>query len=186
MIKAAELRKGKTILHQGELCVVHEAQHVVKGNKRSYMQAKVKNIKSGAMMAVRFSVDDRIEIPFVESKDYEFLYRDGDSFVLMDSESFDQFPVSSDIVGEVSKWLKPNQKVSCQIYEGQMISFEVPHIVDLEVTETSPAIKGATATAQLKEAILETGTKVRVPSFIEEGTVIRVDTRTGEYMERAK
>lgn len=186
MIKAVELRKGRTIVHEGDLCVVHEAQHVAKGNKRSYMQAKVRNLKSGALIAVRFNVDDRIEIPFVESKDYEFLYKDGESFVVMDMESFDQLPVSAEIVGDVDRWLKPNQKVSCQLYEGQMISFEVPHVVELQVTDTTPAIKGATATAQLKEAVLETGAKVRVPSFVEEGTVIRVDTRTGEYLERAK
>ena len=186
MIKAVELRKGRTIIHDGEVSVVHEAQHVAKGNKRSYMQAKIKNLKSGTIVAVRFNVDERIEIPFVESKDYEFLYKDGDDFVVMDLASYDQLPVSGDVVGDAHKWLKPNQRVSCQLYEGQMISFEVPHVVELEVTDTTPAIKGATVTSQLKDAVLETGAKVRVPPFIEEGTVIRVDTRNGEYIERAK
>jgi len=186
MIRAVELRKGKTIVHEGEICVVHEAQHVAKGNKRSYMQAKIKGLKSGTMVAVRFNVDDRIEVPFVESREYEFLYREGDRFIVMDLESFDQFPVNGDVVGDAHWWLSPNQRVTCQLYEGQMISFEVPHVVELEVTQTPPAIKGATASAQLKEAVLETGFKVRVPSFVEEGTVIRVDTRTGEYLERAK
>ncbi|MFQ5589755.1 MAG: elongation factor P [Phycisphaerae bacterium] len=186
MIKAVELRKGRTIIHEGEVCVVHEVQHVAKGNKRSYMQAKIKNLQSGVIVGVRFGVNDRIEIPFVESKDYEFLYKDGDEFVVMDLISYDQLPVRADVVGSAWKWLRPNQRVSCQLYEGQMISFEVPHVVELEVTDTTPAIKGATVTNQLKDAVLETGTKVRVPPFVEEGTVIRVDTRTGEYVERAK
>ncbi|UCE62245.1 MAG: elongation factor P [Phycisphaerales bacterium] len=186
MIKAVELRKGRTIVHDGQLSVVHEAQHVAKGNKRSYMQAKIKNLKSGTITDVRFNVDERIEIPFVESKDYEFLYRDGEDLVVMDLETYDQFPVPGEVVGDAEKWLKPNQRVSCQLYEGQMISFEVPLVVELEVTETTPAIKGATATNQLKDAVLETGVRVRVPPFVEEGTVVRVDTRTGEYLERAK
>ena len=186
MLKAVELRKGKTVLHDGELCVVHEVSHVAKGNKRSYMQAKLKKLKGGAMMSVRYSVDDRIEIPFVESKEYQFLYKEGADFVMMDSETFDQFPVNADVVGDAATWLAPNETVACQFYEGQIISFELPHIVELVVKETTPSIKGATATNQLKDAILETGVKVRVPPFIEEGTRIRVDTRTGEYVERAK
>ncbi len=186
MLKAVDLRKGKTIVHDDELNVVHEISHVAKGNKRSYMQAKLKSIKNGAIKEVRFSVDDRVEVPFVESKEFEYLYRDGDSFVVMDSESYEQLPVPAETVGDASKWLKPNEKVSCQLYDGKMISFELPNVVDLAITETTPVVKGATATNQLKDAIVETGTKVRVPPFIEEGTVIRVDTRTGEYLERAK
>lgn len=186
MIKAVDLRKGRTIIHDGQLCVVHDANHVAKGNKRSYMQAKIKNFKSGAISDVRFSVDDRIEIPFVESKDYEYLYKDGQNYVVMDVETYDQIPVSPDVVGDATRWLTPNQRLTCQFYDGQMISFELPFVVELIIAETTPVVKGATATNQNKEAILETGTKVRVPPFIEEGTKIRVDTRTGDYLERAK
>ncbi len=186
MIKAAELRKGRTVIHNGDLFVVHEIAHVAKGNKRSYMRSKLKNLKSGTIMEVRFNVDDRIEIPFVESKEYEFLYRDGDSFVVMDLESYDQFPVGADLVGETAKWLRPNQKVTCELFDGQMISFQVPLVVELEVKDTPPVVKGATATNQLKEATLETGARIRVPPFVDKGTVVRVDTRTGEYLERAK
>jgi len=186
MIKAVELRKGRTIIYDGQLSVVHEAYHVAKGNKRSYMQAKIKNLKSGTITDVRFNVDDRLEIPYVESKKYQFLYHEGENFVVMDLESFDQFPVSGDIVGDAAEWLKPNETVTCQFHEGQMISFELPQVVELEVSSTPPNVKGATATNQQKEAILETGVKIRVPPFVEEGTVVRVDTRTGEYLERAK
>lgn len=186
MIKAVDLRKGRTILYEGELCVIHDVAHVAKGNKRSYMQTKVKNLKRGSITEVRFRVDDQIEIPFVESREYEFLYREGDNFIVMDLESYDQFPVSEDVVGDNAKWLKPNQKVSCELFEGQMISFEPPHVVELAITDTPPVVKGATATNQPKEAVLETGVKIRVPAFLGPGDVVRVDTRTGEYVERAK
>ncbi len=186
MIKAIDLRKGKTIVYEGQLTIVHEARHVAKGNKGSYMQTKLKNLKSGTMFEMRFNVTERIEVPFVESKDYEFLYRDGDSFYLMDTETFDQFPVDSDIVGDAAQWLTPNQKVACQVYEGLIVSLDLPVTVTMEVIEAPPVVKGATATNQMKDVILETGVKVRVPPFIDTGERINIDTRTGEYIERAK
>ena len=186
MIRAVDLRKGRTILHEGNLVVVHEVRNVAKGNMASLMQAKLKNLKTGVITAVRFRVDERIEVPFVESKDYEFLYQDGDHYVVMDLESYDQFNISADLVGEAARWLKPNERVSCQIHDGQMISFEIPHVVELQVTDAPPVVKGATATNQSKGVVLETGAKIRVPPFIDQGEVVRVDTRTGEYVERAK
>ncbi len=186
MLKAVELRKGKTILRDGDLFIVHEIAHVAKGNKRSYMQSKLKNFKTGVISEVRYSVDERVEIPFVESKEYEFLYRDGENYVLMDTATYDQLPINANLVGDASKWLKPNEKLTCELYEERVISVVLPLVVELEVTDTPPVLKGATATNQSKEAILETGAKVRVPPFIGPGTVIRVDTRTGEYLERAK
>jgi len=186
MIKAIELRKGRTILHDQELSVVHDARHVAKGNKGSYMQTKLKNLRTGTIFDVRFNVNDRIEVPFVESKDFEFLYNDGDNFIVMDLETYDQIPVSADLVGDVAQWLTPNQKVVCQLHKEHIISIEVPVTVELQVTEAPPVVKGATATNQLKEVVLETGVKVRVPPFIDTGEHICVDTRTGEYIERAK
>ncbi len=186
MIKAVELRKGKTIIHDGDLFIVHEASHVAKGNKRSYMQARLKNFKQGNVIDVRFSVDDRIEVPFVEGKYFEFLYEDASGFVLMDTQTYDQIIVTEDIVGSAKEYLSPNSKVSCQILDGDVISFELPNVVVLEITDTPPVVKGATASAQLKDATLETGAKVRVPSFVAPGDKIRVDTRTGDYLDRAK
>ena len=186
MFKAIDLRQGRTIIHNDELAVVHSVSHVAKGNKRSYMQAKLKLLKTGAILEVRFNVDDRIEAPFVESKEYEYLYRDGQNFVVMDLESYDQLTVSPELVGDAARWLKPNEKVSCQLFDGQIISFEPPMVVELEVTETPPVVKGATATNQSKEALLETDVKVRVPPFIAPGERVRIDTRTGQYIERAK
>lgn len=186
MIKAIDLRKGKTILYNGELTIVHEARHVAKGKGGSYMQTKLKNLKTGTMYDVRFNVTERVEAPFVESKEYEFLYRDGEDFIVMDSETFDQLPVGPDMVGDAAKWLAPNTRVTCQLYEEQIVQFEIPATVTLEVTEAPPVVKGATATNQLKEVILETGAKVRVPPFIGTGERICVDSRTGAYLERAK
>jgi len=145
MIKAVDLRKGKTILHEGELYIVHDAQHVAKGNKRS-----------------------------------------GHGFVIMDTSTFDQLTADEEIVGDAKNFLIPNEKVNCQFLDGQIISFELPHVVTLEVTDTPPVVKGATVQNQPKDAMLETGVKVRVPAFIEPGEKIRVDTRTGEYIDRAK
>ncbi len=186
MIKAIDLRKGKTIVHEGELSVIHDARHVAKGNKGSYMQTKIKNLKTGRIFDVRFNVNDRIEIPYVESKDYEFLYRDGDNFIVMDLETFDQIPIAAELVGDTAIWLSPNQQVNCQSYQDRIISLELPVTVELEVVESPPVVKGATATNQMKEVVLETGAKIRVPPFIDQGERVCVDTRTGAYIERAK
>ena len=186
MIKAVDLRKGKTIMHEGELFIVHDAQHVAKGNKRSYMQAKLKNFKSGSVIDVRFSVDDRIETPFVEDKEYEYLYQDGTGYVLMDTKTYDQITVTEELVGDGRDYLVPNTKVSCQILDGEIVSFDLPHVVTLQITDCPPEVKGATATNQPKDATLETGAKVKVPPFISPGEKIRVDTRSGEYIDRAK
>jgi elongation factor P len=186
MIKAVDLRKGKTILHEGELFIVHEAQHVAKGNKRSYMQTKLKNFKTGNTTDVRYSVDDRVEIPYVESKNYEYLYRDGDNYMVMDTETFDQIPIAEAVVGDAAKFLKPNEKIACEIYNDQIVAFTLPNTVALEVTDAPPVVKGATATNQLKEVTLETGLKIRVPPFIDTGEKVNVDTRNGEYIDRAK
>jgi len=185
MIKAVDLRKGKTIIYEGQPAIVHEAQHVAKGNKRSYMQAKIRNIKSGIMQDVRFRVDDTIDVPYVETKEYEFLYKEGDKFIVMDIESYDQIPISAELVGDAAQWLTPNTRVSCQIYNGLMMGIEIPHVVELQIKDAPPVVKGSTATNQMKDAILETGARVRVPPFCEIGMKIRVDTRTGDYIERA-
>lgn len=186
MINAVELRAGKTILYEGELYLVHEAHHVAKGNKGSYMKTKLKNFKTGVILDVRFNVNDRVEIPFVETKEFEYLYPEGDHFILMDLETYDQVPIGSDIVGECVRFLKPNEKVTCQIYNEQIVGFELPFVVELVIRDTPPVVKGATVTNQPKDATLETGARVRVPAFIEPGERIRVDTRTGDYVERAK
>ncbi len=186
MIKAVDLRKGKLISHDNQLYSVHSAQHVAKGNKRSYIQTKLKSIKSGSLTDVRFSVDDRLETPFIDNRPYEYLYRDGKDFVLMDQTTYDQIHVPVDAAGDAEHYLKGNEVVQVSFVEGKIVGFDLPTVVELEVTDTIPAIKGATATNQNKDAVLETGLRIKVPPFVENGTVVRVDTRTGEYLERAK
>ncbi len=186
MIKARDLRKGKVCLYEGELYVCHDNKHVTKGNKRSYMQAKLKNIKSGQVIDVRFRVDDQVETPFVQSKEFEYLYQDANGYVLMDTATYDQITVDGDLFGEAIAYLKENVPVTVEMSDGSIIAVELPHVVELEVKDTPPVVKGGTATSQSKEAVLETGVRIRVPPFIEPGEVVRVDTRTGEYLERAK
>ena len=186
MIKASELRKGKLISHEGELYTVHESRHVAKGNKGSYMQTKLRGVKSGTMIDMRFNVNDRIETPFLDTKPYEYLYRDGADYVLMDQETYDQIHISEDVMGEAHLYLRGNETVMCSSVEGEIVNAELPTVVELTVTDTTPVVKGATATNQSKDATLETGLRVKVPPFIDQGELLRIDTRTGEYIERAK
>ncbi|HEY3242032.1 MAG TPA: elongation factor P [Phycisphaerae bacterium] len=186
MMKAIDLRKGRTLVYEGNLFVVHDMQRVSKGNWRSYVQTKLKNLKSGQIIDVRFGVDDKVETPFLETKEYEYLYRDGNDFVFMDTTTFDQLTIMEDQIGDAAQFLKANEKVSAQVHEDKIVTIELPQVVELMITETPPVVKGATATNQPKDAILETGARVRVPAFIEPGERIRVDTRSGEYVERVK
>lgn len=186
MIKAFDLKKGKIIQHNNDLYSVHDVTIMSKGNWRSYMQVKLRHIKSGRMIDERFSTDDKIETPYVETKEFEYLYKEGDGFVLMDKTTFDQITVSGDVMGEADDYLKGNESVVCQFIDGRIAAVELPNTVELKVVDTPPVVKGATATNQTKDAELETGLRIRVPPFIEIGEVLRVDTRSGEYLERAK
>ncbi len=186
MIKASELKRGKVILYQGTMYTIKDIQHVAKGNWRSYYQVKLKDFKTGQIIDQRFNMDDRIETAFVQTKEYEYLYRDGAEFVLADTETYDQIPVSEELFGDGFKFLKENMRVTCALVDGKIVSLELPNTVELKVIETPPVVKGATATNQPKDAVLEGGSRVRVPAFIQVGEVVRVDTRTGEYIERAK
>ena len=185
-VKASEIRKGQVILHEGKRFTVKDIQHVAKGNWRSYYQIKLKDFQTGQILDQRFATDDRVEPVFVTTKEMEYLYRDGDNYVLADPETYDQTFVTSDMIGDAAMYLKENVRLTCSIIDGLVVNVEPPIVVELAVTDTPPSIKGATATNQSKDAVLETGAKVRVPPFIEVGEVVRVDTRTGQYLERAK
>jgi elongation factor P len=186
MIKASELKKGRVVLHEGALYTVTDVQRVSKGNWRSYLQVKLKSLKDGRILDARMSVDDRVETPFVDTKPYQYLYRDGGDFILMDEQSFDQFPVPADLMGDADQYLRGNEQVTVSFIDGKIVSVELPNTVELKVVDTPPVARGATATNQTKDAVLETGLRVRVPPFIENGELLRIDTRTGEYLERAK
>jgi elongation factor P len=185
MIKAVDMRKGMVVEHDGQLFTVHEFQVVSKGNWRSYVAAKLKNFKTGSVIDARFSTDDKLETPRVEGNEYEYLYREGDSYVFMDVKTYDQISVPTDLVPDAEHYLKGNERCKLLLMDGVVVGCELPNVVELAVKETPPVVKGATATNQQKDAILETGLKVRVPPFITNGEVVRVDTRTGEYLERA-
>jgi elongation factor P len=186
MIKASELKKGKVILHEGTLYTVSDIQRVSKGNWRSYLQVKLKSLKDGRITDARMAVDDRVDTPFVDTKPYQYLYRDGENFVLMDEQTFDQFPASAEVMGDADKYLRGNERVTVSFIEGKIVAVELPNVVELKVVDAPPVVKGTTATNQSKEATMETGLRVRVPPFIDIGEELRIDTRTGEYLERAK
>ena len=185
MPKAIDIRKGQAVVWEGKLWIVHESSRVAKGNWRSYMQIKLKNFKTGQIVDNRFNMDEELEAPHVEDKSCEFLYRDGDDFVLMENQSFEQFPVSKEIMGDAEFYLKGNEKLNAKFVDGLVVGVDLPNSVELTVKDTAPQVKGATATNQNKEAEMETGLKIRVPPFIATGEVLRIDTRTGEYLERA-
>ncbi|MFO0973334.1 MAG: elongation factor P [Phycisphaerae bacterium] len=186
MIKAVEMRKGMVVEHDGQMFTVHDFQIVSKGNWRSYIAAKLKNFKTGKIIDTRFSTDDTLQDVRVEGRPHEFLYKEGDNFIFMDPQSYDQITVGADMVPDGHSYLKGNEQCKVLTMDGVVVGVELPNTVDLQVTDTPPMIKGATATNQSKEATLETGLKVRVPPFIEIGELIRIDTRSGEYLERAK
>jgi elongation factor P len=186
MIKATEIRRGMAINVEGTVYLVHDFQHVAKGNWRSYIQLKIRNLKTGQLLEQRIRSTDTIEEAFVDKKDVEYLYSQNKEHVFMDTETYEQMTIHDDIVGEVMKWLKPNTQVQLTISEGQIVGVEAPNTVDLQVIDTPPVVKGSTATNQSKEATLETGVKVRIPPFVEKGEIVRIDTRTGEYVERVK
>ena len=155
-VKVSELRRGQVINYQGSMYTIKDMQHVAKGNWRSYYQVKLKDFKTGRIIDQRMAVDDRIETVFVQTKPMEYLYRDGNDFVLADTETYDQVPVPADTIGEENiQYLKENTKVTCQLIEGQIVSVELPQVVDLKIVDTPPVVKGATVTNQPKEAVLE-------------------------------
>jgi elongation factor P len=170
----------------GELFVIVDYEMVKPGKGPAYLVTKVKNLKLGNSTEKRLQGSDSIEDVFLERTDMEYLYTDGPNLVFMDTKTYDQTFVPKDSVGNSVYFLQPNMKVLVTSSEGSIIGIELPSAVELKVTETEPSMKGATVTNRNKPAILETGYRVMVPPFIEIGTVVRIDTRTGEYLERAK
>lgn len=186
MIKATDIRRGMVITMEGTNYVVVNFAHHTPGNLRAMVQTKLRNMNSGSLIDKRLRSVDQIEVPYVETKELEYLYSSGDEHVFMDTETFDQISFQPEILGTAMQYLLPNSKVTVQYVGGKPVSIEVPASIDLTVTDTPPSIKGATATNQYKEALLETGLKVQVPPFVGPGEKIRIDSRTGEYIERVK
>ena len=186
MIPATQLRPGMAILHEGNLCRVMKVQHITPGNWRGMVQGKLRNLKTGNSLEYRFRSEDRVERASLEQHEVEFLYKDSAGHHFMNTESYEQFTLNEELLGESIHYLIPNLKIKMEFNEGNAVGIEMPITVDLKVVATDPGLKGATATNSGKPATLETGLVVQVPQFISEGEIIRVDTADGRYLERAK
>ena len=186
MIQAILLRPGMAILHGGNFCRVMTVQHMTPGNKRGFVQAKLRNLQTGNSFEYRFRSEDRIEKADLEEREMEFLYASGDEYHFMNTETYEQVVLTPDTLGEAVKYMTPNTRLMVEFFEERAIGIDLPTTVDLKVVETPPGMKGATASGSGKPATLETGLQVTVPQFVEIGEVVRVDTTEGKYLERAK
>ena len=184
-MKVSDLKRGQTIKIDDNLYAVIDMQHVKLGKGGAIKQTKLKSLTDGSTRDIRLRVEETVEEAYLDKRNFEYLYSAGSEHIIMDMETYDQITLDDDAFGDGTKYLKPNSKIQISMYEGKPVVVTLPNTVDLEVTDTPPEIKGATATNQNKSATLETGLVVSVPPFIKNGDVIRVDTRSGEYLTRA-
>ncbi|MDD6264835.1 MAG: elongation factor P [Clostridia bacterium] len=185
MITAGDFRNGVTFEMDGSVFQVIEFQHVKPGKGAAFVRTKYKNVKTGSVVERSFSPTDKFENAVVERKEMQYLYNDGDLYYFMDMESFEQLPISKDKLDDNFKFVKEEMMCKIVSYKGDIFSVEPPMFVELEVTDTEPGFKGDTAQGATKPATLETGATIKVPLFIDIGNKLRIDTRTGEYLERA-
>ena len=185
MLSAGDFRNGATFEMDGNIFSIVEFQHVKPGKGAAFVRTKLKNVITGAVTERTFNPTDKFPTAYVERKDMQYLYNDGDLYYFMDKETYEQLPLNRDKLGDNFKFVKENTDVKMLSYKGDVFGVEPPFFVELQVTQTDPGFKGDTATNATKAATLETGAVIKVPLFINEGDMIRVDTRTGEYMERA-
>ncbi|MBQ8869360.1 MAG: elongation factor P [Oscillospiraceae bacterium] len=185
MVSAGEFRNGVTFDMDGNVYQIIEFQHVKPGKGAAFVRTKIKNVISGAVVEKTFNPTEKFPTAFVERREMQYLYNDGELYYFMDQETYEQIPINAETLGENFKFVKENMDVKILSYKGTVFGVEPPFFVELEVTQTDPGFKGDTATNASKPATLETGAEIRVPLFIDEGDIIRIDTRTGEYMERA-
>jgi elongation factor P len=185
MIAATQIRPGMVIKFNNELHTIFSMVHRTPGNLRGFVQAKMRNLRSGSMIEHRFSSEDKIDRVSLDEQEMEYLYNDGDDYHFMNTESYEQIHLTKDILGDSTDYLVPNMMVAIEFYEGKPISVELPASVELTVLETEPGLKGSTVSNVTKPAKMETGLIVQVPPFINEGERIRVSTTEGTYLERA-
>lgn len=186
MGSTTDFRPGLILKFNNDLYQIVEFQHVNPGNWRAFVRAKMKNLKTGRVIENRFRAGESVDTVRVERHQFQFLYQDGDSYVLMNTETFDQIHIMPEILGDGVKYLKEGTVVDLLMDGTQVVISELPIFVELEVTQTDPGFKGDTATGGSKPATVETGVTINVPLFIEEGAKIKIDTRTGTYVERVK
>lgn len=184
MITAGELRTGNTVERGGDLLQVVDYHHVKQGRGTAFVRAKLKSLLGNGVVEETFRPEEKFTKAKIERVDAQYLYKDGDNYVVMDLSTYDQFPVSPDQLGDALRYLKENDPLFLLSYDGRVLGVEMPIAVELEITLTDPGFKGDTANAGTKPATLETGATVDVPLFVQQGDKIRVDTRTHKYMER--
>ncbi len=185
MISAGDFRNGVTFELDGNVVQVIEFQHVKPGKGAAFVRTKFKNVITGAVLEQSFNPTAKFPTAYVERREMQYSYNDGDLYYFMDMETYEQLPINASILGDNFKFVKEEMLCTVLSYKGNVFGVEPPNFVDLLVTETDPGFKGDTATNATKPAILETGAEVKVPLFINQGDMIRIDTRTGEYMQRA-
>ena len=185
-MNATQLKKGKVITLDGALYVVLKATHITPGNWRGYVQIVARNLATGTKIDKRVRSTDKIDDAFIETRELEYTYKDGEHFVFSDTDTWEEHRFESELVGDSMPFIKHNTRVKVNFHVDTPVGIELPTSVDLEVTETQPGSRGDTVTNVQKEATVETGLVVKVPLFIEEGESVRVDTRTGEFIERVK
>ncbi|MCA5006041.1 elongation factor P [Sphingobacterium bovistauri] len=186
MAKASEVKSGNVLRFNGELVNVEEFIHRTPGNLRAFYQAKMRNVKTGKVVEYRFRVDEAVEIARVETSDYQYLYEDGEFFVVMDNASYEQFNIPKFLFGSSARFLKEGMNVIVAFESDEAIMAQAPKNVELEITYTEPAVKGDTSTNAMKKATVETGVEINVPLFINQGDKVKVDTASGDYIERVK
>jgi len=186
MISASDFRNGVTFEMDGKVMQVVEFQHVKPGKGAAFVRTKMKNVITGGVTETSFNPTAKFEQAFVERKDMEYSYNDGDLYYFMDQETFDMVPLNKDLLGDAFRFVKENTVCKVLSYKGNVFGLEAPNFMDLEVTDTEPGFAGNTATNVTKPAILETGAEIKVPLFIDVGDKITIDTRTGEYLSRCK
>ena len=184
MVTAGDFRNGMTFEEEGNVMQVIEFQHVKPGKGAAFVRTKVRNVITGSVVEKSYNPSAKFPTAFVERKDMEYSYNDGELYYFMDTETYEQVPINPSELDDNFKFVKENMVCKVLSYKGKVFGVEPPNFVELEVTETDPGFKGDTATNATKPATLETGAEIRVPLFIDIGEMIRIDTRTGEYMER--
>ncbi|NLN87537.1 MAG: elongation factor P [Syntrophomonadaceae bacterium] len=184
MISVNDFKTGVTVELEGQVYQVVEFQHVKPGKGAAFVRAKMKNVKSGGMVEKTFRGGEKIHRAHLDKRGMQYLYMDGEDYVFMDNDNYEQLSINRGEMGDGVKWLKENMNIMVLMYQNQIMGIEMPNFVELEVIDTEPGVKGDTATGATKSARLETGASVQVPLFVNTGDRLRIDTRTGEYMER--
>lgn len=185
MISAGDFRNGVTFDEDGNLHQVVEFQHVKPGKGAAFVRAKVRNIITGTILEKTYNPNDKFPTAFIERKDMQYLYQDGGLYYFMDNETYENIPIGSDIIGDNMKFIKENENVKVLSHKSNVFGIEPPTFVVLEISETEPGVRGDSTTNVMKPAVTETGADIRVPLFVNQGDKIKIDTRSGEYVERA-